>query len=398
MTTLADRWGVDKRKFWLHEQHPPQRVQFDEQAGVWNVYGHAEAVHILSDPATFSSQTRRLVPEGDQFAEGNLVQMDPPQHRKLRKLVSHGFTPKVVADLEPRISELTNELLDAVAGQQRWELVSDLAYPLPVIVIAELLGVPSSDRHLFKKWVDGMFASSQDFSLTNPSEEQVREQEAAMEQVRHLADYLAEHVNDRRRHPREDLITKLVESEVDGERLSDGEVVNFALVLLVAGHITTTMLLGNTVLCLDAHPEHLAAVRADRSMVPTTIEESLRFLSPFSALGRVTNVETAIGDTTVPADQLLMVWIAAANRDEREFASPDVFNPYRDPNPHLAFGRGIHFCVGAPLARLEGRIALNILLDRFPDLGTDPENPPMFLPAPTMTGVRSLPIMKRAQH
>lgn len=393
MTATTDQWGLNEQQFWLRGEQPPEKVVFDEATGMWNVYGHPEALQIVSDPKTYSSDMSRIVPEANAFADGNLPQMDAPQHTKLRKLVSHAFTPKVVANLEPRIAELTHELLDTVDGNDRIELVDTLAYPLPVIVIAELLGVPSSDRHLFKQWVGGMLEQSGEFSLTNPSEEQQRESEQAMEQIQHLSDYITDHARERRQQPREDLLTNLVQAEVDGAKLTDTEVANFANILLIAGHITTTMLLGNTVLCLDAHPEARAAVREDRSLIPAAIEESLRMFSPFAALGRLTNSEVALAGKTVPADQLLMVWIAAANRDERVFTDPNTFDLHRDPNPHLAFGRGIHFCIGAPLARLEGRVALGILLDRFPNLRTDGDEPPTFLRAPTMTGVRSLPLL-----
>ncbi|MGS2645158.1 cytochrome P450 [Streptosporangium sp. LJ11] len=393
MTTIADTWGLHEGHFWLRGRHPDQPVTFDAATGMWNVYGYPETLRILGDPKTFSSDTGRVLPSLEMSSEGMLTQMDPPEHGKLRKLVSHAFTPKVVADLEPRIAELTRELLDEVADPGRLELVTDLAYPLPVIVIAELLGVPAGDRHLFKQWVDKMFVNTQQFSLVDQSEEQERSVAVAMEQFKHLADYIGEHADERRRHPRADLLTKLVEAEVDGERLTQAEVVNFANILLVAGHITTTMLLGNTVVCLDAHPEQFARVRRDRSAIPAAIEESLRFFSPFAAVGRVTNTDVELGGQHVPADQLLMVWIAAANRDPRQFAGPDVFDPSRDPNPHLGFGRGIHFCIGAPLARLEGKVALNLLLDRFPHLRTDPDEPPRFIPSPSMTGVRKLPLL-----
>lgn len=395
MTTLADTWGIHEQQFWLRGEIPAEPVAFDAEVGMWNVYGYPEALQVLGDPGTFSSNTKRLVPDIDMSTEGNIVQMDPPEHKKLRTLVTHAFTPRVVADLEPRIARLTHELLDAVADRGRMELVADLVYPLPVIVIAELLGVPSSDRNLFKQWVDKMLESAERVSLGDRSEKQQEMIDVAVEQNQHLKDYLGAHAAERRRRPREDLLTKLVEAEVDGERLSEEEVVNFADILLIAGHITTTLLLGNTVLCLDREPEQAAQVRADRALVPTAIEESLRFLSPFAAVGRATSREAEIGGTTVPADQMLMVWIAAANRDPRQFADPDTFDVTRHPNPHLGFGRGIHFCIGAPLARLEGRVAVNILMDRFPGLRTDPDAPPQFQPNPGMTGVRTLPLLTR---
>jgi len=398
-TTLADTWGLHASQFWLRGKQPEKRVEFAAELGMWNVYGHPEIEEILRDPATFSSDTTRLVPKEmmpdadlEAMSAGNLLQLDPPLHNKMRKLVSRAFTPKVVADLEPRIAAITHEMLDAVTTGDRLELVADLAYPLPVIVIAELLGVPASDRHLFKGWVDKMFESSEQLSLVKKDEKQDEAIKKSLEGQKALTDYLGEHVDERRKQPREDLLTKLVEAELDGERLSRNEVVNFANILLLAGHITTTMLLGNSVLCLDTHPEWDERVRADRSLVPPAIEESLRYLTPFAAVARTTMREVELDGVTVPADQLLMIWVAAANRDERVFAEPGTFNPLRDPNPHLAFGRGIHFCIGAPLARLEGRVALNILFDRYPALRTIPGEPPKFQVNPNMTGVRELPL------
>ncbi|MFI5558386.1 cytochrome P450 [Amycolatopsis japonica] len=398
MTTIAETWGVHEAQFWLRDEFPADPVRFDAETGMWNVYGHAEALKTLSDPKVFSSDTTRLIPkeispDKDLFVEGNLLQMDPPDHKKLRTLVSHAFTPKVVADLEPRIAALTNELLDAVDGADSMELVTHLAYPLPVIVIAELLGIPASDRDLFKEWVDTLLRNSQQRSLIKQTEEDKKAAEETSAQVKNLVNYLSEHVDDRRRNPREDLLTKLVEAEVDGTKLTQNEVVNFANVLLLAGHITTTMLLGNTVLCLDSHPDEYRRVREDRALLPATIEESLRFLSPFALVARATTTEVELGGQTIPADSMLGIWVAAANRDPRTFTDPGVFDPARAHNPHLAFGRGIHFCIGAPLARLEGKTALNILLDRFPDLRTDPAVPPSFIPSPHMTGVNELRLL-----
>ncbi|QFU89022.1 cytochrome P450 [Amycolatopsis sp. YIM 10] len=393
-TLLADRWGINPEQFWLRGRVPERSVSYDPKKGMWNVYGYRDVVQVLSDPATYSSETFRLLPERKEFTEGSIISMDPPLHQKLRKLVSHAFTPKVIADLEPRIAELTHELLDrAEAAGDRIDLVADLAYPLPVIVIAELLGVPAEDRDLFKQWVDKLLERSGEFSLTEQSEEQEKAMETTMEQVGHLVDYLGEHAAERRRKPRGDLLTKLVEAEVDGVRLTDREVVNFANVLLIAGHITTTMLLGNTVLCLDEHPGEKAKVLTDRELVPSAIEESLRFLSPFAVTARVTNVDAELGGTVIEAEQMVLTWLAAANRDPAHFTDPGVFDVTREPNKQIAFGRGIHFCIGAPLARLEGRVALNILLDRFPGLRTDPDEAPEFIPAPTMTGVRKLPLL-----
>ncbi|NRQ36054.1 cytochrome P450 [Nonomuraea sp. NN258] len=396
MADIVERYDVPDQLFWLRGRRSGPPVEFDAQAGTWNVYGYPELHAALGDPATFSSDTLRLVPkefmpEFEEFSmEGFITQIDPPDHGKLRKLVSSAFTRKVVADLEPRIAALTHELLDAARERGRLELVTDLAYPLPVIVIAELLGVPGSDRALFKQWADALFERDSRISLAEPAERQDVDVQATMKPWKEMTDYLAAHAAERKRAPRADLLTRLVEAEVDGERLPDAQVVNFAIVLLIAGHITTTMLLGNTVLCLDAHPEQQDRARADRASIPAVIEESLRLLTPFAALGRSTTREAVLGEVTIPADQMVMMWLGAANRDPRQFPDPDVFDPGRDPSPHLAFGRGIHFCLGAPLARLEGRVALNILLDRVGTLRTDPGDPVVFMPTPTMTGVRRL--------
>ncbi|MEV0143565.1 MULTISPECIES: cytochrome P450 [unclassified Nonomuraea] len=398
MTDIVERYDIPEQHFWLRGPRSGPPVEYDTRTGMWNVYGYPETHDILGDPTTFSSDTMRVLPKGlmpdsEEFSmAGFITQIDPPEHGKLRKLVSSAFTRKVVADLEPRIAALTHELLDAARDRGGLELVTDLAYPLPVIVIAELLGVPSGDRALFKQWADALFQRDSTISLNEPVEKQSVDIQATLKPWKEMSAYLAGHAEERRRRPRADLLTRLVEAEVDGEHLPDDQVVNFAIILLLAGHITTTLLLGNTVLCLDAFPEQQDKVRADRASVPAVIEESLRLLPPFAALGRATTRETELGGVTIPADQLVMVWLGAANRDPRQFADPGVFDPGRDPNPHLAFGRGIHFCLGAPLARLEGRVALNILLDRLDPLRTDPEDPPRFIPTPTMTGVARLPL------
>lgn len=397
MSGIVERYDIPKQLFWLHGPRSGPPVEFDTRTGLWNVYGYPEVQEVIGDPVTYSSDTMRVLPKNmvpDFSLDGFITQIDPPEHGKLRKLVSSAFTRKVVADLEPRIAELTHELLDEAREQDTFELVRDLAYPLPVTVIAELLGVPSGDRALFKRWADALFQRDAEISLNQSEEARKADLEATTKPWKEMTSYLADHAAERRRRPRADLLTRLVEAEVDGERLPDDQVVNFAIVLLLAGHITTTMLLGNTVLCLDAFPEQQARVRADRSTIPDVLEEAIRFMTPFALLGRATTREVELGGVTLPADQMIMIWLAAANRDPRQFPDPDVFDPGRDPNPHLGFGRGIHFCLGAPLARLEGRVALDILLDRFDTLRTDPDDPVQLISAPSLTGVRRLPLLR----
>ncbi|WP_163507304.1 cytochrome P450 [Fodinicola acaciae] len=395
------KWDVHPAQFWLRGERPAGPVAYEEQLGMWVVYGHPEAQQALSDPSVFSANIMRLFPqyEDNPFNQGNLLRMDPPKHRKQRMLVSHAFTPKIVADLEPRIAAITDELLDAAMDRGRLELVADVAYPLPVIVIAELLGLPVSDRELFRDWADSLFQQSNEFSMKDETGGSTPEETAKQVKAQdEIFEYLGGRAEEYRKRPGDGLLSQLVHAEIDGDRLSNQEIVTFATILLLAGHVTTTMLLGNTVLCLDANPDKQKLVRDDRAKLPLAIEESLRFLTPFTATYRVTNREVELAGKRIPADQMVRISLGAANRDARVFADPDTYDPTRDPNPHMGFGRGNHFCMGAPLARLEGRVALDILLDRFPVLRTDEANPPTFMPTPEMTGTRTLPLISsRAQ-
>src|SRR6266851_369892 len=333
----------------------------DPDRGAWNVYRYDDAAAILADQRRFSSDFARLNPDHADLMEGNIVAMDPPRHDQLRGLVSQAFTPRTIAGLSERITALTTELIDQLPSSREMELIGDLAYPLPVIVMAELLGIPASDRTQFKVWADALFNRSEAdrFARTNI--------DAARSEIKNFHDYLRKHVGDRRRRPRQDLITDLVAAEIDGQRLRDAEIVGFATILLLAGHITTTLLLGNTILCLDEHPLAQSALRSAPEQIPAALEEVLRVRSPVPSTARVppTSVRVGDGDASIESGQLVYVWLQSANLDERRFVAPDRFEIDRHPNPHLAFGRGIHFCLGAPLARLESRIALAILLRRF---------------------------------
>ncbi|WP_234334622.1 cytochrome P450 [Streptomyces sp. NRRL B-1347] len=394
LTTLVDQWGAHPVHFWLRGQEPARAVEFDERLGVWNVYGHREAVEVFADPGGYSSDVvHHFAPEAPEYERsGMLTQMDPPDHRKLRRLVSRAFTPRLVAGLAPRIGALTHELLDRVEGGRALDLVADLAHPLPVIVIAELLGVPSEDRELFRQWAEELLARTE-VAPVGGSADSAEMVAAVLDLSARMSAYFGAHAEERRRRPQDDLLTALVQAEVDGERLSAAALGNFAQLLLVAGHVTTTILLGNAVLCLDAHAGARERVRADRTLVPGVIEEALRLLPPFSMFYRATTRAVELGGQRLAAGQVVALWLGAANRDARVFADPHGFHPERDPNPHLGFGRGIHFCLGAPLARLEGRIALEILLERFPRLCTDPARPPVFQTTPEVVGPRTLPLL-----
>jgi cytochrome P450 len=353
----------------LRRMRDTQPVWRDPDSGDWHVHRYADVAAILADAHTFSSDFGAVFPDRADLMEGNIVAMDPPRHNQLRALVSQAFTPRAIDRLAGRIAELSEELLDQAASQPQLELVRDLAYPLPVTVIAELLGVPAEDRVRFKEWADALL----DRDL--PDRTKDASIKAAQLEIDKFHAYLEEHVARRRVEPRADLLTDLVAAEVDGARLSDAEIVGFATLLLLAGHITTTLLLGNAVLCLDEQPLAQAMLRADPSRVPSALEEVLRYRSPVPFTLRVTTREVQVGDQTIPPTQSVYVWLLSANHDERVFDAPECFDIGRQPNPHLAFGKGIHFCLGAPLARLEARIALTILLRRFSQIRVDPGYP-----------------------
>ena len=351
---------------WYRTMRDTDPVSHDSRTGAWSVFRYQDVATVLADHQTFRSDLREVMPKTSDLIEGNILRMDPPRHHRLRSLVSKAFTPTAISHMEGRVAELTEELLDETGGRHQIELVSDLSYPLPVIVIAEMLGVPAEDRAKFREWADALLTrdSSDPFDTS--------QLEKAKAQLNHFYDYLRDHVARRRVEPRSDVLTDLVAAEIDGERLADSEIVGFATVLLLAGHITTTALLGNAIRCLDEHPEAQAALRADQAAIPLAIEEVLRYRSPFALLGRATTTEVQVGGKTIPPRQLVMAWILSANHDERQFENPDDFIMDRQPNAHVGFGKGIHFCIGAPLARLEARVALGILLRRYSQLSVDP--------------------------
>jgi cytochrome P450 len=292
----------------------------------------------------------------------NMFTADPPEHTHLRHVVSRAFTPQSISALEPRIHTIVDRLIDEALPRGEFDLKGDLAGPLPVIVVAELLGVDPDRQEDFRRWCDTL---TEAVSLS-PMDHEKR---ARVRQVSvDFHDYLVEVVESRRQNPKDDLISKVVRAEEEDGVLTSDEVISLVRLLLIAATETTTYLITNALLALLNHPELLKTVRENPSLIPNVIEETLRYDSPAQIMFREATRDVLLGGTTVPKGSSVAALIGSANRDERKFGDPDRFDIMRNAQGHLAFGYGIHFCLGAPLARLEGRIVLETLLSRFKSL------------------------------
>lgn len=365
---------VERQYRWLEEMRAEQPVWRDDASGCWHVFRYEDVNHVLVDHAHFSSNLSRRIPIGAGFTARNLLRMDPPQHSKYRALIAPAFTPRALSRLSARIAAITLELLDRVRPTGRMDVIGDLAYPLPTTVIAEMLGVPTDDRPMFKRWADALFALQlSDQEIFHSEEPQrLRQVEPTIEEMNA---YFARILEERHRRPQADLMSELLAAEVDGAPLPQEEIVSCSFLLLFAGHVTTTNLIGNAIVCLDEHPEAMAQLRQRPDLMPGAIEEVLRYASPVWRTARVTTADVTLGQARIPADAVVFAWLASANRDSAQFPDPDRFDIVRAPNRHVAFGHGIHFCVGAPLARLEASIALPQMLGQLPQLRRVPDIP-----------------------
>ena len=370
----------------LRAEGPVSRVTMPNGHPVWVITRYADARAALADPRLVKDW-RKLFPGSaagpdDGFAalDTHMLSTDPPDHDRLRRLVTKAFTARRIEQLRPRVTEITASLLDAMPAGGQVDLLEAFAYPLPITVICELLGVPDSDRADFRAWTRAILSTGD--TSDGPG--------AAME----MAGYFTTLVADKRAHPADDLLSALTAARDSGDGLSERELLGMIFLLLVAGHETTVNLIGSGTLALLLSPGEMARLRADRSLLPGAVEELLRYTSPVNhATFRFTAEPVEVGGTLVPAREAVLVAIASANRDPGRYPAPDRLDIGRDAGGNLAFGHGIHYCLGAPLARMEGEIALGGLLSRFPGmtLAVPPESL-RWRPSTLIHGLETLPV------
>ena len=357
-------------------------VAYDERNNVWGLFRYTDVQSILAGYTTFSSGPQKSDSPSlsskknttaAAFQRPSLLQSDPPYHRILRGVIASAFNPMIIARLEPHIENVANETLNQVIEKGRMDLIDDLAYPLPVTIIAELLGVPIEDRNLFRGWADRILSSTE-------GRDDMSDDHGTAKKIAQIVDemdsYFSTIVEERIRSPREDLITNLIKAQADGRQLSKDEILTFCRLLLLAGHVTTVNLIGNTILSLLQNPDEFKLLQDEDNLIGTTIEETLRYRSPVQAVVRIATKETNLGGQKIQSGQRIIAWLGSANHDESIFADPERFDINRSNSAayhhaHVGFGHGIHFCLGAPLARLEGQVVLKAILQRLQDLTLD---------------------------
>jgi len=369
-------------------KEPVQRLDLsgmphEESKPVFMVYRYDEIAEVLRDHETFSSGIIVDV-FGDVFGKRVMLGMDEPEHRRYRSLVSKAFTQKALARRQDELVErVGNELIDRFAARGRAELVREFTFPYPTQIIAGLLGLPRADYSQFQRWSISLLS----FTVN-------RERGIAASKA--LEEYFIPILAARRAEPRDDLISTLAQAEIDGEHLSDEEIFSFLRLLLPAGVETTYRSTGNLLFGLLSHPEQLDAVRSDRSLIPQAIEEAVRWEAPLLVITRVATRDTELAGVPIPAGSAVMPMLGAANRDEERYPDPDRFDIFRSPESHISFGHGVHLCIGMHLARLEMRVALDLLLDRLPDLRLDPEADDPHIRGQVFRSPTSLPVLFEA--
>jgi cytochrome P450 family 142 subfamily A polypeptide 1 len=366
---------------WLRRHAPVYR---DEKNALWIVSRYQDLVHVSTHPELFCSSEGYRPNMGP---DPSLISTDPPRHTEIRRLINKGFTPRMVAQLEPHVRDIVRRTLDGIAPRGACDFVDEVAVPLPMLVIAELLGFPQDDWRRLQHWSDDMNTGDASHPL-----------EAAMKAYQEYCDYFAPIHAAKTAAPGEDLISKLIVGEVDGQRLGYDDVLRTTLLLLVGGNETTRNTIAGGMLALIDHPDQYAALAADRSRVPTAVEEILRWVSPIMNFRRTVTRDLVLHDVPLRAGEQVVMLHGSANRDEDAFPHADVFDTARTPNPHVAFGIGTHFCLGANLARLELRVMFEELLARLRDVRLAPGTTPGRYPSTFIRGWSSMPVVFRPER
>ena len=379
----ADAVMADPYPFYAHLRDHDPVCQVEELVAVSR---YADVVAMCRDHRVFSSARGNTREDMPQVADTTMITSDPPKHRSLRQLVDRAFTPRMVASYEERIRAVTDGFLDSVLarGDGRIDVIADVSYPLPVTIIAEIMGVDTERREDFKRWSDDSIAA-----LGSGGGRGMQGRMAAS--MGEFYAYFETAIAERAARPRDDLISALIANAE--EHPEPGEMVTLLFLLLVAGHETTTNLIGNGTLALLGNRDQLDLLRARPQLMLGYVEEALRFDAPVQGLYRTTTADVGVAGRRIPAGTKVLALFAAANRDPRQFPDADRFDITRSPNLHVAFGSGVHFCLGASLARLEARVAAERMLERLPGLRLDPDDPPQRLLNPTIRSLRRLPAL-----
>ncbi|UNK16378.1 cytochrome P450 [Paenibacillus sp. N3/727] len=367
----------------LRKSDPLLNLMFPDGSYGWLVSSYEDAVAVLKDPRFIKDITKIYGNEYASVFTSNMLFSDPPDHKRLRGLVQKGFTPQIIAGMRDHIQDIADELLDAVSSQDSMNLIDDYAFLLPIIVISELLGVPLEDRDKFRIWSNSIIGASN--------------QETGEEVTQHMNEfvqYLGEWFANVRENPGNDMISQLIISEELGDRLSEEELYGVVTLMIIAGHETTVNLIGNGVLALLEHPEQRKLLQEQPDLIHGAIEEMLRFNGPVEfSTSRWATEDFEFRGQMMKRGDLVIVALDSANRDPEQFNDPDIFDITRDKSKHLAFGKGIHLCLGAPLARLEGEIAINTLLRRFPNIELRSDVQELeWKPGMIVRGVKEIPL------
>ena len=372
-----------------------RRTAMDGQTAIWFITRYDAVAAILRDTRfvkdirnTMTADERAQVPPSPPMMDllsNHMLNLDPPDHTRLRALVNKAFTARIVTQMAPRVQRIADQLLDKVQARGHMDLIDEYAFPLPITVIAELLGIPAQDRNRFRQWSSAFVSPSPNLQRS------AKKYQKARRLMEDFTGYMGRIIAARRQEPRDDLLTSLIEAEEAGDKLSQDELYSMVSLLIVAGHETTVNLIGNGALALLQHPDQLARLKTDSSLIESAVEELLRYDGPVErATMRFAAEDVVIKEHVIQRGDAVSLVLAGADRDDAQFDSPDTLDITRANNRHLAFGQGIHYCLGAPLARLEGRIAIATLLHRLPNLR-------LAVPADELRW-RTVPIIRGMQH